>query len=112
MATITTKRGDTWRMTWTYQQADGAPLDLTGASARLQVRHATTGALLLGVGTATGELVITPAEGLITLSVPAATMAALEPGNHRMDLELTQSDGSVQSTETLTLKLVEDITRD
>ncbi len=38
MATVKLIRGDTWRRSWIIKDEVGQPIDLTGASARLQVR--------------------------------------------------------------------------
>jgi hypothetical protein len=37
------KRGDTWRLVFTYTDAAGAPVDLSGASAHMQLRTAADG---------------------------------------------------------------------
>lgn len=40
MAAVKIYRGDTWQRAWVLTDASGAPLDLTGASARLHARDA------------------------------------------------------------------------
>lgn len=48
-------RGDTWTRAWRLQAADGSPLNLTGASARLHVRDEND-ALIAECSSANGRL--------------------------------------------------------
>ena len=129
MATSTnlcTKRGDTWQVTFTWsQESDGAPIDLTGCTARLQARKpvAATRALtrsaiaaqldyeapVIDVSSATGEITFTELEGKVHVRVESAEMDIL-PGSYDLDLELTFPDGTVKSTATQVLEIVEDVT--
>lgn len=106
MATFTVKRGDTWRQTFTWRQGSetGDPVDLTGCTARLQVRD-RTGDLILD---ATDDLTINGATG--TISVDVLIPSTVLPGKYIFDVEVTYTDGFVQSTETQTLKIEGDIT--
>jgi hypothetical protein len=64
------------------------PLNNTGFLARMQVRKtipATT--VVLNLSTTTGEIVLGGANGMITVTVSATVMAALN-GTYRYDLEL------------------------
>ncbi|MDP3848629.1 MAG: hypothetical protein Q8R10_19595 [Pseudomonas sp.] len=69
-----------------------APVDLTGASARLHIRDAV-GALLLALTLGSGLEIAGPGRLLLTLS--AAQTAAITWLKGVYDLELTMSDGSV-----------------
>lgn len=111
MAAVKVYRGDTWRRIWIVQDAHGAPLDLTGYTARLHVRDAD-GLKLAEASTADGRLVITPAAGRIELTMPAAVMAGLAPGSVRFDIELTSGGGEVTTLEQSTLVVREDMARD
>lgn len=83
----------------TTQNASGGhlvyrlPLDMTGASARLQIRDAS-GALLLELSTATGGLQAN-GPGRLMLSLTAAQTASINWQAGLYDLELTMADGSV-----------------
>lgn len=104
--------GDTWRRSWRLKQPSGVPVDLTGASARLHLRD-TAGALLLAATTgADGRIVITPAEGLIAMTVAAADTVSLPVNRHRWALELTDAAGIVTTLEAGVLVVQEDITHD
>ncbi len=102
--------GDTWRRTWLLQQPNGAPVDLTGVAARLHVRDAA-GAKVAEASTADGRLAITPADGRITMTIPADAMV-LPPGSYRYQLEVTYATGDVETIESNTLVVLEDITHD
>lgn len=108
---VTLVRGDTWLRTWDLQDEDGTPIDLTGASARVQVRD-WTDALVLSASTADGRLTVSPAIGRVQMSVPAAATAGIEPGRYSFDFELTYPDGVRTTYESATLLVQEDVARD
>ena len=103
-------RGDTWRRGWLRRQPSGAPVDLTGATARLHVRD-DAGALLIQASTADGRITIVPDEGRINMSVPYAA-TGLAPGSYRYDIEVTYADGTRETIEQSTLIVLEDMARD
>jgi hypothetical protein len=108
--TIAVKRGDTWQCTWQYRDAAGDPIDLTGCSARLKLKALYTPTEVLSIGSESGELVIDEQAGDIVQTVAASVTANLLPGDYRSDLEVTWSDGTVTSTETVWVNIVEDVT--
>lgn len=69
------------------------PVDLSGASARMNIRDAS-GTLLLALSTATGELVI-DGLGRLLMVLSAAQTAALTWTRGLYDLEIVMADGSV-----------------
>lgn len=100
------KRGDTWRLAFVWQQADGTAVDLTGCTAALQIRDAR------------GRLVGTPDD--ITLELETATVrvtfapdttAAIPAGEYYTDLQMTFAAGEVRSSQTCLLPVQEDQTR-
>jgi hypothetical protein len=103
-------RGDTWTRAWELKDAAGHPIDLTGASARLQVRDAA-GAVVIAASTADGRLTLTPASGRIDMLVPYSA-TGLAPGSYRFDLEVTHAGGLRRTYEQDTLVVLEDVTRD
>lgn len=100
MTTLSVKRGDTWTWKCSFAGVDGAPVDLTGVTARLHVRDKRQ-ALLADY---TDSLVVGASD--VSLSVPAD----LPIGTQYFDIELTFPDGTVTSTDTMTLSVVRDIT--
>lgn len=78
----------TWEEQWILTDDDDAPVDLTGYEFRMQVRAKEDGVaghdagdLLLTIDTtdASPMATITPLEGRINFSVPAALIASLSP---------------------------------
>lgn len=73
MNTITIMSGDTWKRAWILK-SNNAPIDLTGASARLHVRNQESDELVVSASTETKELTITPEDGRIDLRVDGSDM--------------------------------------
>lgn len=71
------------------------PVDLAGATARMQVRAGIGGALLLELTTENGGLAIT-GPGTLTRTLSAAQTAALTWTEGVYDLEIEYPDGTVQ----------------
>ncbi len=71
------------------------PVDLTGATARMQIRAGVGGALLLELNTENGGLAIT-GPGTLTRTMSAAQTAALTWTEAVYDLEVEYADGTVQ----------------
>lgn len=100
------KRGDTWRATFTYLDDAGDPIDLTDCMCQLQIQDKQTKGLLLDC---TDYLVISPLVGEVSVDVDLP--ADFPVGTHQLDLQMTYSDGYVESSETMMLTILEDITR-
>lgn len=102
-------RGDTWQRAWVIRDGAGALVDLTGCTARVQVRN-PAGALVAEATTGNGVLVLNGPAGRLDLILPAATMATLY-GNYRFDLEVTYPTGVVRTYEQGALVVAEDVSR-
>ena len=99
------KRGDTLHWTAELRDDDAAPpTSLTGWQIRAQVRtrHAD---LLAHLG-----ITIAPDQLSYTLDATPAVTATWPPGLQRLDIEYTDPAGRVVSTETISLRVLEDIT--
>lgn len=91
---ITCEQGATLSLTFTWKDSSDAAVNLTGYSARMQVREkATSPGTLLSLTNGSG-LTLGGSAGTIALSVSATATAALEAGQYVYDLEL-QSGGGV-----------------
>lgn len=78
------------------KNADGTPLNLTGYTARMQLRASyTSPQVIVELTTENGRLVITPLTGLVTLLLSAATTAALVAKTYVYDLEIVSASGFV-----------------
>ncbi len=109
-AAVKLYRGDTWQRAWVIQDAAGAPVDLTGAAARLHVRDAD-GVKVMEASTADGRLTLQPAHGRIDLLMPKEA-TGVAPSAYRFDLEVTYPSGVRRTYEQATLVVLEDMSRD
>lgn len=96
---ITCDQGEDLDLVFACQQLDGTPVDLTGGSARMQVRNgidASTTMLDLDTG-AKGGLTIDGVAGTITLHVAAAVTNTLIPSDEACyDIEFVSVAGAVK----------------
>lgn len=70
---------------------------LTNYTATFTVKDMLSGTILLTLSTAAGGIVITPASGLITITVLTAQAALIAPGpNLRFQLDIIDPDGEVE----------------
>lgn len=87
-------QGETWTRTLTWK-ISGALVDLTGYTARMQVRRkVTSDSTLLSLTSGSG-ITLGGSAGTITLSVSATDTAAMTWREGKYDLELVASDGTV-----------------
>ena len=87
-------QGSTFSNVIQITDSEETPLNLTGFTARMQVRPSVSSStVLLELTNANSRITITAAEGKINLSVDAATTSGLTPGNYVYDLETV--NGSV-----------------
>lgn len=70
----------------TVANDDGTPVNLTGYTAKLQIRQTHTGSLLAESSTSNGEIVITALIGIVTVTMPGAKTGALAVGDYVSDL--------------------------
>ena len=102
-------RGDTWKHVFDYLEPDGVTaVDLTGVSARLQLRSSLETAAVETLSSATGEISIVM--GRISLNLPAARSGLLG-GVLLYDLELTYPNGDVETIVAGVLNILGDVTR-
>lgn len=86
---IVCEQGATFNLPLQWIDATGAPVDMTGYSAQMDVRASKTSAeVLVELSTANGRISLDSA-GNITLSISATDTATLIPGQYVYDLELT-----------------------
>ena len=108
MADLSIIRGDDYRVLITLTN-NSAPFDLTGYTAKAQIRPSTANAAVLYAEfTATVESPAT--DGIIKLELSNATTSGLT-GNGVWDLEITDSGGWVTTVASGTVTLVPDVTR-
>ena len=90
---ITVYQGTTFALSPVWK-VDNLPVNLTGYSAKMQVRDISNN-LIVELSTSNGKIVITPGIGQIALALTATQTAALAVGNYNYDLNLTDSASNV-----------------
>lgn len=94
---ITAEQGAKYSLDITWRDDQGDPINLTGYTARMQVRESVSAAdVLIELTTENGRITLGGAAGTILLEIDADVMAALDT-NHlkvtwRYDLELVPAD--------------------
>ena len=84
-------QGADWYINFTYQQPNGDPVDLSGATAALQVRsYPEDTEAVLTLTTENGGITITPLEGLLEVHATAEQTTAIDAGFYYYDVEITQ----------------------
>lgn len=108
---FTCEQGATFDRTITYRDGEGAPIDLTGYSARMHVREYAGGDLVVAfysstsTGSSNGYAILNGsveqmedgANGNIRLLISAANTASLRTGSLKYDLEIENPITSVVS---------------
>jgi autotransporter translocation and assembly factor TamB len=103
------KNGDTWSYSFVWSNNNN-PINLTDCTAKMQVRD-RTGTLMATASTTNGEITINGPTGTVSVAFPAATTASIPAGTYQSDLQVTFTDGTVQSSSTVTIIVEEGITQ-
>lgn len=93
---ITIEQGATFQLELIWKNPDTTPINLTGYTARMQVRKKHTDSTkILDLTTQNGMIVITPLQGKINVAVPAADTEDITIKSGVYDLELESATGVV-----------------
>lgn len=86
---ITIEQGATFKPVMTWKDQNGALIDLTGYTARMQIRETVESTVVIyEATTANGKLILGGALGTITFDFPATDTAGLSFDEAVYDLEL------------------------
>lgn len=86
---IIIEQGATFRLPLTWKSSDGAPYDLTGYTARMQVRqYKEAGTALVNLTTENGGIALGGIAGTVVVTISATTTATLPACEGVYDLEL------------------------
>jgi hypothetical protein len=90
------QQGDTWSLEIAWTDDEGQPVDLTGATAKMQMRpSAGSAVLVLELSSANGRIAVNPA-GKLNLLVSAEDTGLLPVKSGVYDLEVTFTSGVVK----------------
>ena len=103
------KNGDTWRFSFVWSN-NNVPTNLTGCTAKMEVRN-RAGTLFATASSAANQITIVGSTGTVNVAFPAVTTALVPAGVYLTDLQITFTDGTVQSTSTISLYVEEGITQ-
>lgn len=108
---IELKRGDTLQVDVLWSQSNGTPVNLTGYTARMQVRpQPGDGAPILDLTSGSG-ITLGGSAGTIAATAPPATTRTFAPGEYVYDLELTSPTGVVTTIIAGQFVVYADVTR-
>ena len=86
---ISTEQGSSLSRVVTYNDASGNPVNLTGYTARMQVRpRASSGFAYLSLTSSSGGLTLGGTTGTITILVDGSVTSAIPAGRYVYDLEV------------------------
>ena len=106
------EKGATFQLTLTWKDEDGDPIDLTGFTARMQVRDRVDAEeTLVELTTANGRIALGGAAGTIALLIEAAVTEGLPGKAGFYDLELVSAGGIVTRLLEGKAALVPEVTR-
>ena len=108
---LTIDQGADWYINFTYQDSNGAAINLTGYTAALQLRSNVSDAIpALSLATGSG-ITITGATGLIAVHATATQTGAISAGYYYYDLEITSASNIVTRLIEGRIQLVAQVTR-
>ena len=106
MAVISHKRGDTFEISCTLED-EGVPVDLTNFTIASQIRDSSDNLLQPLTVTVTDAV-----NGEFSLSATPAETETWDVEQYQCDIEFVEGGGEVNSSETFTINVIKDITRD
>ena len=93
---LTIEQGATFDPVLTWGDENGLPIDLTGYSARMQIRETVDAvAALPDATTVNGQIILGGAAGTVTFAIPATITAAFTFEEAVYDLEVESAGGHV-----------------
>lgn len=93
---LTIDQGATFVRTFTWTDAAGDPIDVTGYSAEFQVRESTRSPdVVLSASTAGSTISVSGGDGEFTITIPASSTRSVPEGSYVYDVEITSPGGVV-----------------
>lgn len=90
------EQGASFALAFVYKDSSGGPVNLTGYTARMQIRASVSASgVLLDLNTDNGRLVLSHAAGRVAIELDPATTAAFAWRKGVYDLELVSPSGGV-----------------
>lgn len=109
--TFTCKKGTTFQRQLRFKDVNELTMDLTGYSARMQVRETAESEDIIIDLSDDGSIEVDEEHGIISLEIPAAITTELPVGSWKYDIELETADGIVYCPLYGTFKVTGEVTR-
>lgn len=104
-------KGTTFKLNIAYTDSTSAIIDLTGYTARMQVRRTYGSAIITELTTENGGIAITALTGGLDLLITATATTLLTAVSGRYDLEIISSGGEVTRILQGDARIIENVTR-
>ena len=108
---LTFSQGATWKLAMTYTNGDGAPIDLTDYSSKMQARTSYDSDVAVLTLTNGSGIVLGGTAGSINLLVAATATAQIAANQYVYDLEVESDSGEVSRVIQGTLIVTPEVTR-
>lgn len=109
---ILIEKGATFQLSLTWKAPTNTPYDLTGYTARMQVRKSVNAtAPLLSLTSSGGDIVLGGAAGTIVITASATATAAMDATHGVYDLELVAPSGTVTRVLKGSVEISPEVTR-
>ncbi|TXH14228.1 MAG: hypothetical protein E6R03_09740 [Hyphomicrobiaceae bacterium] len=93
---FTIEQGETFSRVITWNDSSNSPINLTGYTARMQIRKGGGAPeLQISLTTGGGGIVLGGVAGTITITIPASDTATMDAKSYVYDLELVSGSGVV-----------------
>lgn len=92
---FTADQGATFSQVITWKDSTNSPIDLTGYTARMQIRQKVTSSVSLSLTTENNRITLGGDAGTITINITSSDMSDLPAGAYTYDLELVSVSGDV-----------------
>lgn len=105
-------KGETYKKVFYWKDKSKVAIDMTGYTARMQVRKSTNAATIqLELTTENGRITITGAEGKIELYISDSDTSSLEGTKSVYDLELIDNSGDIIKFARGIIVMVDEVTK-
>lgn len=88
-------KGETLQRTFTYKDSDSVAIDLTGFSAKMQIRKSINDGVAFELSTVNSRIILGGSAGTIQLLVSATDTDTIQAGEYFYDLEIQSGAGIV-----------------
>lgn len=108
---IVATQGSNYSVTLTYKDSNGAAVNLTGYTSRMQVRKVAPSPYAYLSLTSSSGITLGGVAGTVTINISAAALASIPAGSYVYDVELVSGSGAVVKPIAGSFSLTAEVTR-